>query len=300
MPAALKWIAGGGTAGFTVLALVLGAFWPVVLMAGIAGFQLLVLGWLGALIVRRPAGDLAPAEGATLDSLAVVIAVALPLLGTDFRFLIPDLPVRLGALAILVFVVAAVRLVTTGGRPTALAADLLVLTGGAALVTGGAAIAGVGDATGLVRIAAVAFSVGALLVCALRLGNVRREAGRQASLVSALAGLPHDAPARDVLGRHPDLAAGHVVASGGFGLYDEAALARILRAHPVTGSATPLDADDRQMIDDLLGVHAASHVVLCRDAPLQVLSVSMGALGGMARTEQELALLSRLLRAEAA
>jgi hypothetical protein len=293
-PRRLKWLALGGAIGFTAAAILIGGFWPYALLAWLALFQIVTLGWAGMLLHNRRLGELAAAEERIADTLVLAFVVAIPLAASDFRAMLPDLPVRMGGLGVLVFLVAASRLQSSLAAPRLLLADLFALLLFAALLAGSTGLFVPGLASGdLVRLAVLAFAGAATTLVLFRIGEARLLARMRPSLLTAFAKLPDRAGEEALLGAHPLLATGKLIEGEALGLYDQAAVAAIARRRVVTASSS-MDEEAGAAARNLLDSAAATHLVRLSQYPPRFLAVAAGELAGTGTLAAELDMLSRL------
>jgi hypothetical protein len=149
---------------------------PALLIAQTGCF--VAIGWFA--LTRRGAGQgTYPRQRAT-EWLAVAVAVALPLLATDYRIgPWADIPVRMGGLAILVlcWLGAALPRAHSGQREALVSLGLFAATASVA----GAAIASTSsmDLEGWVRTGVLALAIGMVAAIAIELRRARTEAARQ-------------------------------------------------------------------------------------------------------------------------
>src|SRR5262249_39835313 len=78
--------------------------------SALAGFQAFTLGALAWLILARDRSSLGRLENRTIDVFMAIGAAMLPLLLTDFRALVPQIPVRMAAIGVSALVFAILRL----------------------------------------------------------------------------------------------------------------------------------------------------------------------------------------------
>ena len=293
-PRRLKWLALGGAIGFTAAAILIGGFWPYALLAGLALFQIVTFGWAGMLLHNRLPGELAASEERTADTLVLAFVVAIPLAASDFRAILPDLPVRMGGLGVLIFLIAASRLPTGLASPRLLLADLSGLLLFAALLAGGADLFVTAlDPADLVRLAVLAFAASAATLIMFRIGEAKLIERMRPSLLKAFAQLPDRAGEESLLGAHPLLAGGTLIEGEALGLYDQAAVAAIARRRVVTASSS-LDEEAGATARNLLDSAAATHLVRLSQYPPRFLAVAAGELTGAGTLSAELDMLSRL------
>jgi len=294
-PRRLKMLALGGAIGFTIAALLIGGFWPAYLFGGLALFQIVTLGWTGMLLHARRPGEMAAGEARVADTLTLAFMFAIPLAASDFRALLPELPVRMGGLGILIFLVAASRLASGLAAPRLLLADLFGLTLFAALLTAGAELLLPAlESDDLVRLFALAFAAAATTLVVLRIGEARLVARMRPSLLTAFAQLPDRAGEEVLLGAHPLLATGKLVEGETLTLYDQAAIAAIARRRVVSAGSN-MDEETGAAARDLLDSAAATHLVRLSQYPPRFLAVAAGELTGAGTLAAELDMLSRLV-----
>ena len=293
-PRRLKWLALGGAIGFTVAAVLIGGFWPYALLAGLALFQIVTLGWAGMLLHNRRPGDLGAGEERVADTLVLAFVVAIPLAASDFRAILPDLPVRMGGLGVLIFLVAASRLPGGYAAPRLLLADLFGLLLFAALLAGGAGLFVPALAsTDLVRLAVLAFAAAATTLVMFRIGEASLVERMRPSLITAFARLPDRAGEDVLLGAHPMLATGTLIEGEALDLYDQAAIAAIARRR-VVSAGSQMDEESGAAARNLLDSAAATHLVRLSQYPPRFLAVAAGELGGAGTLAAELDMVSRL------
>ncbi len=290
-PAWIKWLALAGAAGFSLTALIAGTFWGLAVMAALALFQALMVLLIVHLLWRGQAGDLAPAEGRAAGILAVALLLSIPLFVTDFHIL-ADVPVRGGAFAILLLVLATSRL--AGGTASV---ALLLLDALAVLAVGmlvGAAVWLIWSGASwpaIVQAGAAGAAAGAFALILQRRSEARLLARAQPSLIAALADLPDDVTGEALLAAHPLLASGRILEGGTLASYPEPLIAALAGNRVITGAQA---GEPGAAARDLLDAHAATHLVRLSARPPRFLAVSAGALGADTLTA-ELDVLARLL-----
>lgn len=290
-PAWVKWLALAGAAGFSLVALLAGAFWGLAVLAALALFQALMVLVIVHLLWRGQAGDLAPAEARSARILGAALLLSIPLFVTDFQVL-AGLPVRGGAFAVLLLVLATARLAEGTASLALLLADALAVLA-VGLLVGAAAWLIWPGASGhaLVQACAAGAAAGALALILQRRSEARLVARAQPSLIATLAGLPDDADRETLLAAHPLLAAGRIVEGEALAPYPEPLIAALARRRVVTAGETGEAGDAAR---DLLDAYAATHLVRLSARPPCFLAVSAGALGADTLTA-ELDVLARLL-----
>lgn len=128
-PRAVKLFTLGGACGFAGLALIRPDGSDDALAALFALYLLAVIGAVGVMLVGRSRDGLSPAENRLIGGFGLVLLCAAPLALTDFQALAEAPPIRLGALAILLVVYAAVRLSDPEADAQGLARDGVLMAG---------------------------------------------------------------------------------------------------------------------------------------------------------------------------
>ena len=268
----------------------------------LAVFQLFVLAACAFLLFGRDRASLTRAENKSIARFGAATCLALPLVITDFRALFPDMPVRLGALGVLL----AMSLLLAEGaveqyRRRALA--LFALRVVAALVLG-VIISRLEPAPSLSDVlrscAVTAAGVLSIGLIADTLGGRfdSREAGVLGSLATLKASNRDDLVA--ALGHHPIFAQSQRCRLADLADYDPPILLNILRANSVVRRADwPWG---REMADPgvervaaMMACCEATHLLVIDTAPLDLLVVSVPVVAADAATEIALRLLCRVL-----
>lgn len=289
----VKWLALGGAIGFSVAALLIGPFWGTGVLIALALFQAVATAAAILLLVRRESGDLAPAEAREADVFALALLLAIPLAASDFAAIMPGLPVRGGAFAILLLVLATSRFANGAGSVAMLLADCTLVLAGGGLVAAGATLL-LPDAPGeaVVRLAAIGSATAALVLIAQRLGEARLLARARPSLIAAIARLPEPADTERLIAAHPLLASGRLIEGAALAAYGGAAARMAERRVTTHRSAPPGETGDAAR--DLLAAQAASHLMrLSRDPP-RFLAIAAGGAGGGEALADELDIVARL------
>lgn len=279
----LKWSALAGAVIFSILTVVLGAVWDGGVLALLAVFQALAtIAVAGHLLRQR--GDVTPAEARLAAMFAVVLLAAVPLTASDFRAF-AALPIRGGAFAAFLLVLAVTRFVAGTATWRALAIDVAATIGGGALLAvGGVLVWSEAPTAALIQLAGVGAATTAFALIVQRRGEARL-AGRP-TLIPALAALPDDPALDDLLAAHPLLATGRPIATADLTAYPPALMAELATHRVVTCEAGPGERD-------LLDAQAATHLVRLRRDPPYFLAVFAGGLAGEG-TADELDIVARL------
>lgn len=268
----------------------------------LALFQLLTIALCGLLLFRRDPASLTAAENASVWRLGLCAFLVLPFALSDFRALMPDMPVRLGGVGALLLV--SIVLVTGGATPSRRQGfALLALRVAAALLLGAAAahVTPAADLAHGIRLAAVALAgvlAIALTVDALSssfdavapavLGSLARSrAATREALIAQLAG-------------HPLFGSARRLGEAELRDYDPEILKPALREIGVlraSGQAWPWPAIDpaAERLRALLAAHCASHLLVLGEDPLDLLLVAVPVVSADPATETALVLVRRLL-----
>jgi hypothetical protein len=285
----LKRFALVGALGFSVAAVVTGAFFPRTLLVALAVFQAAMLLWLGLFLLRERRG-LAPAEARLANVFALALLVGLPFAVSDFRAAFPDIPVRMGGVGLVLFLVATSRLVAGLGAPRLLVMDLASVAACGAVVTGGAALLTSLGETDLWRLFAVTMAAAGAMLGVQRLREARLMERLRPSILPALARLPDGVDEEALVAAHPLTASGALV---DLSLYDAPAVAGLAQ-HRVVTAFTPLGSSAEGAARNLLDEHAATHLVRLSREPPRFLALASGQIGGGSAMDVELDILSRL------
>ncbi|PZT92260.1 MULTISPECIES: hypothetical protein [Sphingomonas] len=287
----VKLLGLGGGVAFTLVALTLGVVWSEAAIVALAVYQSVMLA-LTILLLAHERAELKPAERRTLDTFLLALLLTIPLALSDFHALFPELPVRGGAIAVLVIVLGSSRLADGRGRPSGLIADLAVASGACGLIVLAAWLSWPAiDAAAAVRIAAAGWAVVALLLL------VERRSGRDtrgSGLIAALARAPM--MRRDmILSAHPLLESGQVIDGDMLTAYPPDSIERLL-CHPVIDADLDDEAGDAGR--DLLQATQATHLIRLSRTPPRWLAIAAGGLAG-AELDDEIAVAARLIEAAA-
>ena len=269
-------------------------------------FQLGGFASCGWLLWRRDRATLTASENRGISRLAVGAVIVMPFILTDFRSLLPDIPVRLGALGALLMVTAV--LIAGGGtehRRQAVLMTVLRLVSSALLGTAAAFLSPGPDAAQIMRLAAVAMSgvltIG-LMVDALR---VQLEA-RAPGVLNAVAASP--ARTRDQLiaelSRHPIFQAARRYRESELTAYDPALLRDFLSVRPVLRRAEapwglPSSDPAVERALSLIKANSATHLIILATDPVDLLVLAVPVILADPATETALALVRRLLASTA-
>lgn len=269
---------------------------------GLAGFQLLTLVICGILLFRRDQASLTASENAGVWRLGLCAFLILPFALSDFRELLPGMPVRLGGVGALLLV--SILLVAGGAAParrqrTAMlslrVAGALLLGFAAALVTPDAGFAHVARlcAVALAGVLAIALAVDALSSSfdaeapGVLDSLARSKAGTREALIAQIAA-------------HPLFTSARRLDETALAEYDPAILRPALHSIGVlhaSGRGWPWPPTDpaAERLAALMASNAASHLLVLGEAPLDLLLVTVPVVSADPATETALALVRRLL-----
>lgn len=287
-PRFVKLTALVGALAFSAVAVTIGLVWNVAAIAALAVWQASVLAAILALLVVSRS-DVTSPERRTIDTVLIALLFAVPLVLSDFGAIWPDLPLRGGAFAVLLLVLATSGRANGGGDPAGLLSDALLAFGAGGLVLlAGLTVGPPPTGAGAIVLSGCGTAIGAL---ALLLERARGARGTEPGLIAALAAT--DAGDRAaILSAHPMLAAGRLLGPRELTGYPVRSVEQ-LAGHRVISAETG-DRECRDTAADLLLATAATHLLrLSRDPP-EFLAVVCDGLAPHAR-DDELTVAARLL-----
>ena len=263
----------------------------------LAGFA--ICAWL--LATRNPA-TLMASENRSIARLAAGAVLVIPFILTDFRVLIPDIPVRLGALGALLVVTAI--LIAERGAETQRQALLLTglrLASSALLGIAAAFVAPDVDAAQIMRFCAIA--IAGVLTIGLMVDALRAHFEAQVpGVLNSVAASP--AQTRDALiaelARHPVFESARRYREGELAAYDPALLRdflstrRVLRRSDAPWGLVVTDPAVERMMS-LMKANSATHLIVLSHDPLDVIALAVPVISADPATETALALVRRLL-----
>lgn len=301
-PRALKIAAVTGA----ILLGLLGAFGPeqadrpysIVLSAlQLSGFA--VCAWL---LARRDRATLDASENRGIVRLALGALLVMPFIVTDFQVLVPNIPVRLGALGALLVVTAVI--IAGGGvetRRQQIALTALRLTSAALLGVATAFISVEVDAAQIMRFSAVAIcgvlTIG-LMTDTLRAFFEAREPGVLNSVAASAA--QSRAQLLAELARHPIFESAQRLSGDDLAAYDPLLLRdflgprRVLRRADAPWELSPTDPAVERMLSLMAAKHATHVIVLSHD-PIDLIVLAVPVIFADPATETALGLVRRLL-----
>jgi len=285
----------GGAAGLERLSVT--SYSILLSLFQIAGFA--SCAWLMA---TRDRGALLASENRGIGRLAVGALVLIPFVITDFRVLLPDFPVRLGALGALLVVTAV--LIAGGGTETRRQASLMTLlrlSSSALLGIAAACVSPDVDAAQIVRFAAIA--IAGVLTIGLMTDTLRAFFESQVpGVLNAVAASP--ARTRDQLiaelSRHPIFESARRFREPDLAAYDPQLLRdflstrRVLRRAEVPWGGIASDPAVERL-SSLMAANSATHAIVLSHDPVDLILLAVPVISADPATETALALLRRLL-----
>ncbi len=270
--------------------------------ASLALFQLAGFAACFGLLAFRDRGALMASENRSIGRLALGAILVIPFMLTDFQVLVPDIPVRLGALGALLVVTAV--LIAGGGAETrrqALAMTALRLSSSALLGAAAAFVSPDVDAAQVMRFAAIATS--GVLTIGLMVDALREHfESRVPGVLNSVAASP--ARTRDALiaelERHPIFESARRCRESELSAWDPALLREFLAERRVlrrTEAPWGLAASDPavERVLSLMAAHHATHLIILGHDPVDLIVLAVPVTSADPATETALALVRRLL-----
>jgi len=268
----------------------------------LSSFQVAGFASCAVLMATRDRGALQASENRSIGRLAIGALVVIPFAVTDFRALLPDVPVRLGALGALL-VVTAVLIAGGAGetRRQAILMTLLRLSGSALLGIAAACVTPDVDAAQMARFAAIA--IAGVLTIGLMTDTLRAVVeSRVPGVLNAVAASP--ARTRDQLiaelSRHPIFEGARRFREPDLAAYDPRLLVdflstrRVLRRAEVPWGGATADPPVERLLS-LLTANSATHAIVLSHDPVDLILLAVPVMSADPATETALALLRRLL-----
>lgn len=276
--------------------------WPTPYMIALSLFQLAGFLTCAVLLASRDRSQLLASENRSIGRLAVGALLVIPFIVTDFQALVPDMPVRLGALGALL-VVTAVLIAEGGSQNQRQGIALAVLRVASAALLGAAAafIADDVDAAQIMRFAAVAvagvLTIG-LMTDTLRAWFEAHAPGMLNSVAASSARTREDLLAE--LLRHPVFESARRFREGDLAAYDPPLLRDLLASRPLLRRADapwglPPASPAAERIASLLAAHSATHIVVLGHDPADLLVLAVPVMMADSASETALVLVRRLL-----
>lgn len=268
----------------------------------LAIFQLAGFACCAWLLAMRDRASLLVSENRSIGRLMAGALIVIPFLVTDFRALVPDIPVRLGALGALLVVTAV--LIAGGGAATRRQGILLTalrLVSSALLGAAAASVSDDVDAAQIMRFSAIA--IAGVLTIGLMTDTLRAlfEAEVPGVLNSVAAS---SARTRDELiaelARHPMFESARRYREADLAAYDPPLLRdflnhrRVLRRADAPWGLAASDPAVERMIS-LMKAGQATHLIVLSHDPIDVLALAVLVISADPATETALALVRRLL-----
>lgn len=254
------------------------------------------------LLATRDRHALMASENRSIDRMTVGALIVLPFIVTDFQALMPDMPVRLGALGALLVVTAVVIAGSSSeARWHGVLLTVLRLVSSALFGVAAAFVAPDVDAAQMARFCAIAVSgvltIG-LMTDTLRAYLESREAGVLSSLAISPAAT-RDQLIAELMG-HPLFESARRFREADLADYDPALLRnrlathRVLRRSEAPWGHLPTDPAVERMVS-LMAANSATHVVILSDDPIDVLVLAVPVISADPATETAIALVQRIL-----
>lgn len=277
---------------------------PIVTPAAIvlALFQLTGFAICTRLLATRDPATLMASENRGIARLAVGAILVIPFIITDFRVLMPDIPVRLGALGALL-VVTAILIAERGAETQrqVLLLTVLRLASSALLGIAAAFVTTDVDAAQVMRFCAIAIS--GVLAIGLMVDALRAHFESQVpGVLNSVATSP--AQTRDALiaelARHPIFESARRYREAELLAYDPALLRdflstrRVLRRPDAPWGIVAADPAVERVVS-LMKANQATHVIILSHDPIDLLVLAVPVISADPATETALALVRRLL-----
>lgn len=295
-PAWAKRLIGGGTALFISLAILPAGLADPARNWGLLVFQISGLLVSGGLILRRDKASLSGAENRAVERLGLSLIALIPLVAADYLMLWLGLPVQLSPLAVLFLCWLAISLGRTeaGHRGSLVGFGSLIVASAcaAAVLTYGAGL----DRAGAILTLAVILSTLTLSSILTDARTLTAEA-RSLSLLRHMAEFSGTDPVEFLRGlaSHPLVEGASVIDAADLADLDLALLDRLFAAQPVLRRATGQQGGEAgDHIAHLCDRFAATHLLLARISPLQLVALAMPALSASPRAELELRAVQRM------
>jgi hypothetical protein len=263
----------------------------------LAGFA--TCAWL---LTTRDRSTLLASENRGIDRLAVGAIMVIPFIVTDFRALVPDIPVRLGALGALLVVTAV--LIAGGGSETRWQGILMTalrLLSAALLGAAAACVSPDVDAAQVMRFCAIAIS--GVLTIGLMTDTLRAYFESQVpgvlNSVAASAASTRDELIAE-LANHPLFESARRYRERDLAGYDPPLLRnflstrRVLRRPEAPWGVAASDPAVERLVS-LMQAHHATHVIILSHDPIDLLVLAVPVISADPATETALALVRRLL-----
>ncbi len=265
-------------------------------------FQLAGFATCAWLLAARDRSTLLASENRSIGRLALGALLVIPFVITDFQALVPNAPVRLGALGALL-VVTAVLIAGTGAetRRQGILMTTLRLSSSALLGVAAAYLSPDVDAAQVIRFCAIAIS--GVLTIGLMTDTLRAYFESQVpGVLNSVAASP--ATTRDQLiselARHPIFESARRYRESDILAYDPPLLRdflssrRVLRRREAPWGLSSTDSAVERMVS-LMAANSATHVIILSHDPVDIIVLAVPVISVDPATETALALLRRLL-----
>ena len=260
-----------------------------VLLSVVIGGFLAIAGFL----LRRDTASLTGAENASIRRVIVAVLVLCPLILTDFRSIVPDVPVRLGAVGALLLLYLSFG---TGNLHASMAnrtGTIVVFAMIAAILAFGySTIDTIGGGAHAVRVLTVGFS-GLLLAAIISeaRGAASERSGSSLSLLSAASPQAFEAGLR----AHPLLGSARLLSGEALDHVRDAAFDALLANNPVLRRSEapwgrPPGDDGVERALSLITAYDSTHLAFLTRSPLRLMLLSLPAMSRDAKSEADIQL----------
>lgn len=268
----------------------------------LALFQLGGFAACAFLLATRDRQSLMASENRGIDRMTIGAVIVLPFIVTDFSALMPDMPVKLGALGALLVVTAVLIAGSSGeARWHAVLLTVLRLVSSALLGLAAAFVTPDVDAAQVARFCAIAVS--GVLAIGLMTDTLRSYLeSRAPGVLSSVAISP--ATTRDQLItellRHPLFESARRYCEDDLAAYDPLLLRNRLATHRVLRRADapwghPADDPAVERLVSLMAAANATHLVVLSSDPVDILALAVPVTSADPATETAIALVQRIL-----
>ncbi|MGY8668131.1 hypothetical protein Q3C01_38000 [Bradyrhizobium sp. UFLA05-109] len=268
----------------------------------LALFQLGGFAACAYLLANRDRHSLLASENRSIDRMTVGAVIVLPFIVTDFRALMPDMPVKLGALGALLVVTAVLIAGSSGeARWHGVLLTMLRLVTSALLGLAAAFVAPDVDAAQLARFCAIAVS--GVLTIGLMTDTLRAYLeSRAPGVLSSVAISPATTRGQLIaeLLRHPLFESARRYREEDLAAYDPLLLRnrlathRVLRRSDAPWGHPPIDPAVERLVS-LMAAGSATHLVVLSSDPVDILVLAVPVISDDPATETAIALVQRIL-----
>jgi hypothetical protein len=290
-PPIVKFATLGGAIFFSAVILFSGFLPNGPILVGLCVYQALVIVCVILLLIAHR-GDVSQADRGLAETFVWALLLSVPLAMTDFRELIEQTPVRGGAFAMLILLLATSHFVVGTGTPRKLITDIGICLLGGIIVAATTALSGLGpSASDTMKIMAVATALIALAILIERFTGAHNQGN---DITHAIAQTPDLTSVDALMSAHPLLSQGRLLDEAALADYPVSTLTMLVRHQIITNQTG--DSVTRDAARDLLDRFAASHMLRISSQPPRFLAISAGELAGPS-LDDELLIAARLIEA---